>query len=150
MKYKISHIQPDGKLDAEHTDQISFLPYVHNVDSFGYNTNLSEQGEAYKTKGWDWLLGPKYSGKVGIVNALTIGLFDLALATQVQGLIKFNDIDSLTKTDLEVLFKVHIDFSISNVRITSAVSGIRYLNQWTLHALVESWLRACFHLQFRR
>jgi putative spermidine/putrescine transport system substrate-binding protein len=42
--YKIIHIQPDGKLGTEHTDQISFLPYVHNVDSFGYNTNVIKQG----------------------------------------------------------------------------------------------------------
>jgi putative spermidine/putrescine transport system substrate-binding protein len=108
--YKILHIQPDGTLGTEHTDKISFLPYVHNVDSFGYNTNLVKKGEAYKTESWGWLLDPKYSGKVGIVNAPSIGLFDLALATQAQGLVKFNDIGNLSKIDLDRLFKVLIDF----------------------------------------
>jgi putative spermidine/putrescine transport system substrate-binding protein len=108
--YKILHIQPNGTLGIEHTDEISFLPYVHNVDSFGYNTNVVKQGEAYKTESWGWLLDPKYSGKVGIVNAPTIGLFDLALATQAQGLVNFNDIGNLSKIDLDRLFKVLIDF----------------------------------------
>ena len=112
--YKILHIQPNGKLGTEHTDQLSFLPYVHNVDSFGYNTNVIQQGEAYKTESWGWLLDPKHSGKVGIVNAPTIGLFDLALATQAQGLVKFNDIGNLSRTDLDRLFNVLIDFKRQN------------------------------------
>lgn len=107
--YKILHIQPDGKLGTEHTDKISFLPYVHNVDSFGYNTNMIKQGEAYKTESWGWLLDPKHSGKVGIINAPTIGLFDLALAVQAQGMASFNDIGNLSKSDLDVLFKILID-----------------------------------------
>jgi putative spermidine/putrescine transport system substrate-binding protein len=112
--YKLLHIQPDGKLGAEHTEQISFLPYVHTVDSFGYNTNIIKQGDAYKTESWGWLLDPKYSGKVGIVNAPTIGLFDLALATQAQGLAKFDNIGNLSRTDLDRLFKVLIDFKRQN------------------------------------
>ena len=112
--YKILHIQPDGKLGTEHSDQISFLPYVHNVDSFGYNTNIIKQGEAYKTESWGWLLDPKYSGKIGIVNSPTIGLFDLALATQSKGLTTFKDIGSLTKMDLDALFKVLNDFKRQN------------------------------------
>jgi putative spermidine/putrescine transport system substrate-binding protein len=108
--HKILHIQPNGTLGTEHTDKISFLPYVHNVDSFGYNTNVVKQGEAYESESWGWLLDPKYSGKVGIVNAPTIGLFDLALASQAQGLVNFNDIGNLSKIDLDRLFKVLIDF----------------------------------------
>jgi putative spermidine/putrescine transport system substrate-binding protein len=112
--YKILHIQPDGKLGTEHTDQISFLPYVHNVDSFGYNNSVIPKGEAYKTESWGWLLDPKYAGKVGIVNAPTIGLFDLALATQAKGLVTFNDIGNLTKIDLDNLFKVLNDYKRQN------------------------------------
>ena len=112
--YKILHIQPNGKLGTEHSDQISFLPYVHNVDSFGYNTNVVKQGKAYKTESWGWLLDPKHSGKVGIVNAPSIGLFDLALATQAQGLVKFDNIGNLTRTDLDRLFNVLIDFKRQN------------------------------------
>ncbi|MFM9776273.1 hypothetical protein ACKI1Z_41730, partial [Streptomyces galilaeus] len=35
--YKLLNIQGDGTLNAQETDLISYLPYVHNVDSFGYN-----------------------------------------------------------------------------------------------------------------
>lgn len=112
--YKILHIQSDGKLGTEHTDQISFLPYVHNVDSFGYNTNIITPGEAYKTESWGWLLDPKFNGKVGIVNAPTIGLFDLALAAEAQNLVKFENIGNLSKGDLDALFKVLIDLKRQN------------------------------------
>jgi putative spermidine/putrescine transport system substrate-binding protein len=107
--YKILHIQPDGQLGTEHTDQMSFLPYVHNVDSFGYNTNIIQAGEDYITESWGWLLDPQYRGKVGIVNAPSIGLFDLALAAQAQKMVRFENIGNLTKTDLDALFKVLID-----------------------------------------
>ncbi|MGJ8682120.1 ABC transporter substrate-binding protein [Paraglaciecola sp.] len=106
--YKILHIQKNGRLGVEHTDQLSFLPYVHNVDSFGYNTNVIAKGTPYITESWGWLLDPKYSGKVGIVNAPTIGIFDLALAAQAQGLAHFTDIGNLTKTEIDQLFKILI------------------------------------------
>jgi putative spermidine/putrescine transport system substrate-binding protein len=83
---------------------------VHNVDSFGYNNFFIPKGEPYVTESWGWLLNKKYRGKVGIVNDPTIGLFDLALAAQAENLVHFNDIGSLTKTDLDALFKVLIDF----------------------------------------
>jgi putative spermidine/putrescine transport system substrate-binding protein len=43
------------------------------------------------------LLDKKFSGKVGIVNAPTIGLFDLALAARAKGLVIFADIGPLQK-----------------------------------------------------
>lgn len=108
--YKILHIQGDDSLGEQHTDRISFLPYVHNVDSYGYNTSVVPQGIPYKTESWGWLLDEKYAGKVGIVNAPTIGLFDLALAAQSQGLANFENIGALTKKELDALFSVLMDF----------------------------------------
>jgi putative spermidine/putrescine transport system substrate-binding protein len=107
---KILNIQADGSLGETPTEKISFLPYVHNVDSFGYNNFFIPKGEPYVTESWGWLLNEKYRGKVGIVNDPTIGLFDLALAAQAENLVHFNDIGSLTKADLDALFKVLIDF----------------------------------------
>ncbi len=102
--YKILHVQSDGQLGPEHTDAISFLPYVHNVDSFGYNTQEIPLGVPYETESWGWLLDKKYSGKVAIVNAPTIGVFDLALAAQGSGLMAFNDLGSITQQELDQLF----------------------------------------------
>ncbi|MCR8921452.1 extracellular solute-binding protein [Dasania sp. GY-MA-18] len=106
--YKLLHVQPDGKLGVAHTDEISFLPYVHNVDSFGYNTQVVAKGIPYETESWGWLLDEAYAGKVGIVNEPTIGLFDLALAAQAKGLIQFKDIGALTRAELDELFKLLI------------------------------------------
>jgi putative spermidine/putrescine transport system substrate-binding protein len=49
LPYEVLHVQPAGKLGTQHNEQISSLPYVHNVDSFGYNTNIIRPGEPYKT-----------------------------------------------------------------------------------------------------
>lgn len=108
--YKLLNVQANHTLGSQHTNQISFLPYVHNVDSFGYNTNIIPQGIPYETESWGWLLDEKNNGKVGIVNAPTIGLFDLALAAQAKGLITFRDIGAMTTAELDQLFTILIDF----------------------------------------
>lgn len=104
--YKILNVQNDGSLGANFTGQISFLPYVHNVDSFGYNTKVIPKGIPYETESWGWLLDPKYKGKVGIVNAPTIGLFDLALAAQARGLMSFGDMGNMTTEEIDKLFTI--------------------------------------------
>lgn len=112
--YKILHVQKDNRLGSNHTDLVSFLPYVHNVDSFGYNTMVIPKGEAYKSESWGWLLDERYGGKVGIVNAPTIGLFDLAMAAQANGLAQFADIGAMTKLELDRLFAVLNQFKQQN------------------------------------
>ena len=112
--YSILHVQPDKQLGATHTDALSYLPYVHNVDSYGYNTNLVAPGIPYKTESWGWLLDDKYRGKVGIVNAPTIGLFDLALAAQTRGMVQFEDIGRMTRAELDKLFALLLDLKQQN------------------------------------
>ncbi len=107
--YKILHVQPDNSLGEPHTDNISFLPYVHNVDSYGYNTSVIAPGVPYETESWGWLLDEKYAGKVAIVNEPTIGLFDLALAAKTRGLVDVADLGAMTKKELDNLFSVLID-----------------------------------------
>ena len=110
--YKLLHIQKNGELGTTHTDQVSFMPYVHNVDSYGYNTNVIKKGVPYETESWGWLLDPKYSGKVGVVNAPAIGIFDLALAAQARNLVTFENIGSMTKAELDKLFNVLLEFKV--------------------------------------
>lgn len=108
--YKILNVQADGSLGSTHTGKISFLPYVHNVDSFGYNTDMVPKGVPYKTESWAWLLDEKWKGKVGVVNAPTIGIFDLALAVEAKGLMKFKDISNMTIAEIDQLFKILIQY----------------------------------------
>lgn len=102
--YKMLHVQPDGSLGAAHSKQVSFLPYVHNVDAFGYNTDVIPKGEPYVTESWAWLFNSAYRGKVGVINAPTIGLFDMALAAQASGAMTFADIGAITEQELDTLF----------------------------------------------
>ncbi|MCD9461109.1 extracellular solute-binding protein [Marinibactrum halimedae] len=104
--YKLLYVQPSGDLGSTPSNQISFLPYVHNVDSFGYNTAVIPKGIPYVTESWGWLLDPKYRGKVAVVNAPTIGLFDMALAAQAQRLMVINDIGNISKPELDELFHI--------------------------------------------
>ncbi len=107
--YKILNVQKDGSLGSEFTGEISFLPYVHNVDSFGYNTNIIPKGVPYESESWGWLLDPRWKGKVGIVNAPTIGIFDLALAVEAQGLMTFTDMGNMTIEEINTLFSILIE-----------------------------------------
>ncbi|WP_396586651.1 twin-arginine translocation signal domain-containing protein [Bermanella sp. R86510] len=65
---KLLYVQADGSLAAQKSDFVSYLPYVHNVDSFGYNSNMVHEGVPYETESWGWLLDPTYAGKVAIVK----------------------------------------------------------------------------------
>jgi putative spermidine/putrescine transport system substrate-binding protein len=104
--YRILFIQPDGSLGSNDTGQITFLPYVHNTDSLGYNAAVIEPGIPYETESWGWLLDERHRGRVAIVNAPTIGLFDLALAARGRGLMDFADIGNMSREEVDELFAI--------------------------------------------
>lgn len=111
--HRLLYAQADRALSGEKSAHLSFLPYVHNVDSFGYNAAKIERGTPYESESWGWLLDPRWRGKVGVVNEPTIGLFDLALAAQARGLVSFADIGQITRSELDSLFEVLIEFKRS-------------------------------------
>jgi len=100
------YVQGDGQLGSAPTDRVSFLPYVHNVDSFGYDRAAVREGSPFGTESWGWLIDPDFRGRVGIVNEPTIGLFDMALACQAEGLVTFEDIGEMTRDEIDALFEV--------------------------------------------
>ena len=93
--HKLLYVQDDHTLGSQPSSQISFLPYVHNTDSFGYDTRTIERGVPYETESWGWLFDERYKGKVALVNAPTIGIFDTALAAQANGMMTFDDIGNV-------------------------------------------------------
>ena len=103
---KLLYVQPDSNLGSTPTNKISFMPYVHNVDSFGYNTEIITKGIPYQTESWSWLLDERNKGKVALVNAPTIGIFDAALAAEAAGLMKFNNIGNMTIAEIDQLFSI--------------------------------------------
>lgn len=106
--HKLLYFQPDGSLGSTASGHVSFLPYVHNTDSFGYNSAIIPQAIPYQTESWGWLLDDRYHGKVAIVNAPTIGIFDLALAAQARGLMTFNDMGNMSREEIDALFDIMI------------------------------------------
>ncbi len=107
--HKIIYVQDDGNLSSQPTGKISFMPYVHNTDSFGYDTRVIPRGIPYETESWGWLFDDKYSGKVGLVNAPTIGIFDAALAAQAKDKMTFKDIGNMTHAEVDQLFDILIE-----------------------------------------
>ncbi len=108
--YKLLYEKENKTLGSKETNYISFLPYVHNTDSYGYNSRVIPKGEPYKTESWGWLLNKKYSGKVALVNAPTIGIFDAALAVEAQGLMKFKDMGNMTREEVNDLFNILMEY----------------------------------------
>ncbi len=107
---KILYVQSNGELGSQATSKASFLPYVHNVDSFGYNTQFIPKGTPYVSESWSWLLDEKYKGKVALVNAPTIGIFDAALAVQAKGLMSFKDMGNMTTEEIDQLFAILMEY----------------------------------------
>lgn len=110
--YRILNVQADGSLGSERTGKISFLPYVHNVDSFGYDTRTVPEGVPYETESWSWLLDPRWKGRVGLVNAPTIGIFDMALAAEARGLMKFENMGEMSREEVDALFELMIEHKL--------------------------------------
>lgn len=106
---KILFVQDNGLLGPKPSNKISFMPYVHNVDSFGYDTRVIQRAQGYTEESWGWLLDDANRGKVALVNAPTIGIFDAALAAQAQGLVTFKDIGNMTISEIDQLFAILID-----------------------------------------
>ena len=107
---KLLYVQADRTLAGTHSGQISFLPYVYNADSFGYNTRHIARRVAYDTESWGMLLDPEWAGHVGLVNAPSIGIFDAALAARAQGLMTFKDIGNMTRNEIDTLFSILVEF----------------------------------------
>ncbi|WP_439101656.1 ABC transporter substrate-binding protein [Congregibacter sp.] len=108
--HRLLYVQPDGSLGSQPTGEVSYLPYVHNADSLGYNPQRVPEGQPYETESWGWLLDPKHAGRVAIVNAPSIGLFDLALAARARGLMDFGDIGNMTRGEVNQLFDILMRF----------------------------------------
>ncbi len=108
--HTILFVQPNGDLGAKASAQVSFLPYVHNTDSFGYNSAHIRQGKPYETESWSWLLDDSYRGKVALINEPSIGIFDAALAARAKGLVDFADLGNLTRHEIDQLMAVLLEF----------------------------------------
>ncbi len=96
-------VQGDGSLGMQPTRSISMLPTVHNLDGFAYDESVAALTKG-ETPSWAWLLDPRFSGRVALVDEPAIGIFDAALAAQASGQIQFGDLGNITLGELDRLF----------------------------------------------
>lgn len=99
------YVQPDQSLGREPSRLISMLPTVHNFDSFGFDEGVEGLGHDRITS-WAALLDPKWSGRVAFVDEPAIGIFDVALAAQAAGLMRFSDIGNLAVEEIDALLRL--------------------------------------------
>jgi putative spermidine/putrescine transport system substrate-binding protein len=108
--HRILFVQPDGELGSQASARLSFLPYVHNTDAFGYNSAQVPQGIPYETESWSWLLDEHHRGRVALINEPSIGIFDAALAARAQGLMDFVDLGNLTRQEIDQLIAILLEY----------------------------------------
>lgn len=98
------YVQPDHSLGPEPTRYIAMLPTVHNFDSFGYDARVFN-GEARPRESWGMLFDPRARGRLAVVDEPAIGLFDMALAAESNGVVRFDNIGNMTPAELATLFR---------------------------------------------
>jgi len=107
--YRMLYVQRDGSLGSTPTGEVSFVPFVHNADSFGYDTRAIPKGRAYEDESWGWLLDPARRGRVALANKPPIGLIDAAMAAQARGLATFGDIGAMTRAEVGALMDLLVE-----------------------------------------
>lgn len=103
------YVQDDNSLGATASERISLLPFTHNVDSFGYNTDIVPRGTAYEGESWAWMFDDAWAGKVALLNDPAIGLMDAALAAKATGQADFEDIGNMTRDEIDTLVDLLIE-----------------------------------------
>jgi len=103
------YVGDDGSLGDTKSARVSFVPCLHNVDSFAYRASAVRGGD----ESWGWLLDPAHAGRVALVNEPTIAVYEAALAAQALGLARFGDLGAITEDELDVLFEILIDYKVN-------------------------------------
>ncbi len=86
------------------------LPVSHNVDSFGYRTDMLPKGLDIHQESWSWLLDKRWKGMVSLQNDSAIGAIDAALAAKAAGL-EFEDLGNLSLAEIDSLIDCLINLT---------------------------------------
>lgn len=99
------YVQPGEALGPQPSRHISMLPTVHNFDSFGYDVRDFGSSDTQR-ESWSWLLDRRAKGRIAVVDEPAIGIFDVALAAEAAGEVKFADIGNMTVPEIDTLMAV--------------------------------------------
>jgi putative spermidine/putrescine transport system substrate-binding protein len=103
---RLLYVQPDGSLLSDPTEQVSMLPLYHNVDAFGYHSEVVSEEDA---QSWAIFFDEDYKGKIGLLNDPATGLMDLALGAEALGLTTFADIGNMTREEIDTIMALLIE-----------------------------------------
>lgn len=103
---RLLYVQPDGSLLSDPTEQVSMLPLYHNVDAFGYHSEVVSEEDA---QSWAIFYDEDYKGKIGLLNDPATGLMDLALGAQAAGMTTFEDIGNMTREEIDAIMAILIE-----------------------------------------
>jgi putative spermidine/putrescine transport system substrate-binding protein len=88
---------PAGKLVAEETEWLSFIPTLHNADTLGIRPDLVGRD----ITSWADLLAPEFKGKTALNNLPATGMFDAACALEAAGFVKYVDKGDMTRAEID-------------------------------------------------
>ena len=96
------YVQPGLSLGCKPSSRVSMLPTVYNLDSFAYVAGLFP-GRKSQDASWGWLFDKEAKGRLAIVDEPAIGVFDVALAFEARGEIRFGDIGNMSAGEIDSL-----------------------------------------------
>lgn len=103
------YVQPGGFLGPEPGQTISMLPTTYHMDSFGYDPRIFGAAGGAEAS-WAWLLDPRAKGRIAVVDEPAIGLFDLAMAVEAAGKMRFADLGNMTVAEIDRLMALLEDY----------------------------------------
>lgn len=102
-------VQPDSTLARAPSGQLSVLPLVHGVDSFGYLAGLTDSLPPGEEASWGWMLDPRWPDHhVGIIGDPVLGMTEGVLAVEATRGASFGDIGNLSVEELDEVADVLI------------------------------------------
>ncbi len=91
------------------SEWLTGVPTVTNADTLGIRPDLVER----KITSWGDLLSPDFKGKAALQDQPTVGVIDVAMALEAQGLVQYGDKGNMTKAEIDKTIKVMMDIKKS-------------------------------------
>jgi putative spermidine/putrescine transport system substrate-binding protein len=93
------------KFHSGPSEWLTGVPTFTNADTLGIRPDLIER----KITSWGDLLSPEFKGRAALQDQPTVGVIDVALALEAQGLVQYKDKGNMTKPEIDKTIKTMID-----------------------------------------
>jgi putative spermidine/putrescine transport system substrate-binding protein len=86
------------------------VPTMYHFDSFGYHPSIRGDLAAGEQESWGWLLDDRWRGRVALTSHPPIGMVEMALAAEANGLMRFKDAGNLEIEEIDGLIELLIEY----------------------------------------